>query len=114
MRRQRADRSDVVRVTTAHLSHTDDIALRQRRYVMTQSVRIVCIALAVALPVAPAWKMLLMAGAIILPWFGVVAANAGPTVARRKPTSILTGGEQVEPVHTPIALTPGRIIDAEQ
>ena len=109
----RHDRSDkgVTIVTSAQLSHTDDIALRQRRYVLTQSVRIICVVLATVLPIALAYKGLFVLGAIALPWFGVVMANAGPTVRRRhKDARIDTPVEHSEQ----IAIKPGRVIDAER
>ena len=102
---------EVAVVTSAHLSHTDDITLRQRRYVLTQSVRIVCVVLATMLPVALAWKGLLMLGAIGLPWFGVVMANAGPTVGRKRSTSMMERPAVAEPVR--IAIEPGRVIDQD-
>jgi hypothetical protein len=97
-------------VTSARMSHTEDLALRQRRYVITQSVRIVCVVLAVLLPVAIAWKFLFMVGAVALPWFGVVMANAGPTVERGRKTSLVT-----RPVDEPVrlAIEPGRVVDAD-
>ena len=102
---------EVAVVTSAHLSHTDDITLRQRRYVLTQSVRIACVVLATMLPVPLVWKGVLMLGAIGLPWFGVVMANAGPTVSRRRRTSLLERPAGAEPVR--IALEPGRVIDQD-
>lgn len=102
--------SEVTVVTAARLSHSDDISLRQRRYVLTQSARIVCVLLATLLPVSLVWKGLLMVGAVGLPWFGVVMANAGPTVGRRRRTALVD--RQVEqPVR--IALEPGRVIDQD-
>jgi hypothetical protein len=75
---------EVVRVTTARHSHTEDIALRQRRYAIMQSFRIACVLLGVLLPI-PIWaKGLFFIGAVALPWCGVVMANAGPSVASRK------------------------------
>ena len=97
-------------VTSAHLSHSDDITLRQRRYVITQSARIACVILAALLPVSLAWKGVFMAGAVMLPWFGVVMANAGPTVSRKSTNSLVE--RQVEqPVR--IAIEPGRVIDQD-
>ena len=109
----RQDRSvpDVAVVTAARLSHSDDISLRQRRYVLTQSVRIVCVVLATMLPVSLPWKGVLMVGALALPWFGVVMANAGPTVSRRRRTSLVDRPAAAEPVR--IALEPGRVIDQD-
>ena len=116
---RRSGSSPVV-ITTARISHTDDIALRQRRYATTQGVRLVCIILAVALPV-PVWgKLLLCLGAVCLPWFGVVAANAGPTRQRARKTALvegrleetLPGASDDEPLR--LAIEPGRVVDAER
>ena len=109
----RHDRSagDVTIVTSAGRSHSEDISLRQRRYVMTQSVRIVCVVLAAALPVDLAWKSVLLAGAVLLPWFGVVMANAGPTVTRKRRTALIARPVAPEPVR--IAIEPGRVIDQD-
>jgi hypothetical protein len=98
-------------VTTAGLSHTDDMKLRQRRYLLTQAVRVACVLLAVLLPVAPVWKIGFIAASVVLPWVGVVAANAGPTVARRRPTAVVSTPVQ-EPAR--VAIEPGRVIDAER
>ena len=111
----RHDRStgDVTIVTSAGRSHTEDIGVRQRRYVMTQSVRIVCVVLAAALPVAVVWKGLFIFGAVALPWFGVVMANAGPTVGRKRKTALVDRSEPVVVQPERIAIEPGRVIDQE-
>jgi hypothetical protein len=88
-------------VSAARISHTDDITLRQRRYVITQSVRIACVVLATMLPVSLFWKGVFMLGAVALPWFGVVMANAGPTVSRRKKTSLVERPASAEPCASP-------------
>ncbi len=102
---------EVAVVTAARLSHTDDITLRQRRYVLTQSVRIVCVMAAALLPVALVWKGVFMLGAVGLPWFGVVMANAGPTVSRPRRTALVDRPAVAEPVR--IAIEPGRVIDQD-
>ena len=109
----RHDRSsaDVTIVTSAGRSHSEDIDLRQRRYVITQSVRIVCVLLAAALPVPVAWKALLLLGAVALPWFGVVMANAGPTVGRRRRTAMMEHRPAEQPER--IAIEPSRVIDQD-
>jgi hypothetical protein len=109
----RHDRSTggVTVVTSAGRSHSEDIDLRQRRYVITQSVRIVCVVLAAALPVPLAWKGLLLVGAIALPWFGVVMANAGPTMGRARRTAMVDRPVPTEPLR--IAIEPGRVIDQD-
>lgn len=103
--------ADVTVVTSAGLSHSEDIALRQRRYLMTQSVRVLCVVLATALPVPLIYKGLLIVGALALPWFGVIMANAGPTLPRKRRTAMRdTAVEQPER----IAIAPSRVIDADR
>ena len=105
-----------VLVTTARISHSDDIDLRERRYLITQAVRLTCVVLGVLLPVSVPVKLLFFTGAVWLPWFGVVAANAGPPVSRRRPSAIVEGrlaeAFPEEPVR--IAIEPGRVVDAER
>ena len=112
MRHDRSDTPAVASITSASLSHTDDIALRQRRYVLTQGVRILCVVLATALPVPVVWKIVFILGAVALPWFGVVMANAGPTVSRKAKTHRYTAPVVAQPLRT--AIEPGRVIDAER
>lgn len=96
------------RITTAGMGHAADLRLRRRRYLLTQGVRVVCVLLAVLLPVAPHWKIGFIALSVVLPWVGVVAANAGPTVERRRRTAVLT-----TPLPTRPALEPGRVIEPD-
>ena len=109
--RQDRSRGKVTVVTSAGRSHSEDISLRQRRYVIMQSLRVLCVVLAAALPVPLAWKGVLFVGAIALPWFGVVMANAGPTVGRARETAMVARPTPVEPVR--IAIEPGRVIDQD-
>jgi hypothetical protein len=99
-----------VRVTTAGRSHTEDLRLRKQRYLLTQGVRVACVLLAVLLPIAPHWKIGFILLSVALPWFGVVAANAGPTVDRRRRGPVVP--QQVQ-APTVAALEPGRVIEAD-
>lgn len=108
---ERHHRPEVAVVTTAGRSHSDDIALRQRRYLITQSLRMLCVLLAVALPVPVVWKGVFMVGAVALPWFGVVMANAGPTAKTKAERTALVEREVEQPVR--LAIEPGRVIDAD-
>ena len=64
-----------VRITTATRSHADDIAQRQRRYVISMGIRTLCFVLAVVS--FPHWFMwVFIAGALLLPYVAVVLANA--------------------------------------
>lgn len=110
--RQDRETTAVASVTTARMSHTDDLALRQRRYVLTQSVRIICVVAATLAPVPLVWKGVFMFGAVALPWFGVVMANAGPTVSRSKKSNLVAKPVAAQPLR--VAIEPGRVIDAER
>ncbi len=68
--------SDSVRITTAPTSVADDIAGRQRRYLISMAIRTACVIGAVA--VGPGLlRWVLFAGAVLLPYVAVVLANAG-------------------------------------
>jgi hypothetical protein len=71
-------------VTQAHRSLSDDIAYRQRRYLLMMGVRAVCFVIAVVLFVNHfGWLAAIPAvGAIFIPYFAVVFANGG-----REPSS---------------------------
>ena len=106
-----AAQHETVIVTTAGLSHTDDRKLRQRRYAITQLVRVSCFVLAVTLPVPVGWKLAFVVGAFALPWFGVVAANAGPVVQRGNRKTAIVDQPVQEPLR--IAIEPGRVVDQD-
>ncbi len=91
--------TEPVLVTTAGLSAAEDRRGRTRRYLISQGIRVACVLLAVLLPVAPVWKIGFIAASIILPWFGVVAANAGPARDRRRVEEV----ERDELVALPVA-----------
>jgi hypothetical protein len=80
----RRERAHVV--TEARPSMSDDIAYRQRRYLIMMAIRAVCFIGAVILFVNHAgWLCAIPAvGAIIIPYFAVVFANGGrePNVSR--------------------------------
>lgn len=64
-----------VRITTAATSREEEIAGRQRRYVISMTIRTVCFLAAVM--VGPGWlRWVLVAGAVLLPYVAVVLANA--------------------------------------
>lgn len=69
-----------VRITTAPTSVADEIAGRQRRYLISMAIRTACVIGAVAVgPGVLRW--LLIAGAVLLPYVAVVFANAENTKA---------------------------------
>ncbi|KRF17123.1 hypothetical protein ASG90_07300 [Nocardioides sp. Soil797] len=68
---------EAVRITTAAPTRAQDIAARQRRYLVSMAIRTVCFVGAVA--VGPGWlRWVLVAGAVLLPYLAVVFANEPP------------------------------------
>ena len=72
-------RAPVHMVTQARRSLSDDIAYRQRRYLLMMGIRSVCFVIAVVLFINHfGWLTAIPAvGAIFIPYFAVVFANGG-------------------------------------
>lgn len=67
-----------VRITSAPTSVAQERRQRERRYLFSMALRMVCFVGAVA--VGPGWlRWVLVVGAVVLPWVAVVAANAAPS-----------------------------------
>ncbi len=80
-----------IRITTVGSSPQDDIARRQKRYIISMSIRSLCFIGAAVAGVAGIdwlWPILIVA-ALILPYVAVVMANAATTRTDALP---LTGG----------------------
>jgi hypothetical protein len=60
-------------ITDARLSTSDDLERRQRRYLWTMLVRIICFALMLVVP--GWWKVVALLGAVFLPAAAVLLAN---------------------------------------
>lgn len=70
-----AKEKQVFDITSAQNALTRDQAGRQKRYFLSMMVRTGCFILAVVLPSPFRW--IALAGAVVLPYFAVVIANAG-------------------------------------
>lgn len=65
---------DAVRITSASPGSEEGIAQRQRRYLISMAVRVLCFVGAIA--VGPGWfRWVLIVGAVVLPYVAVVMAN---------------------------------------
>jgi hypothetical protein len=65
-------------VTRARSSRYDDIAQRQRRYLISMAIRTGAVLLAFFAPL-PIWaRALALVLGLVLPWVSVTSANAGP------------------------------------
>jgi hypothetical protein len=101
MARQRKDRGeDAVQITSAARGHSDDIGHRQRRYVISMTVRTVCFVLAVVFRGVPVLMWAFVVASFLLPYVAVVMANAGAPADPGNP-------EYVDPDLSRPALGPG-------
>jgi hypothetical protein len=77
-RPRRAHSEQPIRITTASSGRNADIAAREKRYIISMSIRSVCFIGAVITFIAGvtwAWPILIV-GALVLPYVAVVMANA--------------------------------------
>jgi hypothetical protein len=69
-----------VRITTANASREEDIAARQKRYLLAMGFRTVCFVAAIFVPTG--WlRVVLIVAALVLPYVAVVMANSSDTRA---------------------------------
>jgi hypothetical protein len=74
----RSKSAEPIRITTAGQNRADDIRARQKRYLLSMSLRTVCFVgawITFLLGWTWAWPFL-VAGALVLPYIAVVMANA--------------------------------------
>ena len=96
---------EVVRITGARSSLTDDVRGRQRRYMIAMAVRTLCVILAVVL-----WNesrivaIIALAGGIFIPYLAVVIANAGRENSPNMPETFI--GHQPQPMLEPGTTVP--------
>ncbi|WP_237687332.1 DUF3099 domain-containing protein [Arthrobacter jiangjiafuii] len=65
----------IPRITDARTAHTDEMRARMIKYSVSMGIRIVCLGL---LFVVHGWLLwVVIAGAVVLPYFAVIIANAG-------------------------------------
>lgn len=69
------DEPQIFNVTSARAPLSSDQASRNRRYLVSMSIRIVCFILCIVFSGWLRWACFV--GALILPWVAVVIANAG-------------------------------------
>jgi hypothetical protein len=68
---------------------------RTRKYLLSMGVRTVCLVLAIF--VLHGWLRLIgIAAALVLPWFAVVIANAGPVPGDEEPEFVESGRLEIE------------------
>ena len=78
-------------ITTARPGASVETSSRVRRYVVTMAFRTACFLLAVT--VAHGWlQWVMLAGAVFLPYMGVLLANQADETGRRKPVEAAPDG----------------------
>ncbi|MBP0450148.1 MULTISPECIES: DUF3099 domain-containing protein [unclassified Kitasatospora] len=93
---------EVHRITGARSSLTEDVRGRQRRYVASMLLRTACVLLGVILWDVQRWLALVaLVGAVLLPYFAVLIANAGRERAPGLPSTFDV------PPDVPLMLGPG-------
>jgi hypothetical protein len=78
---------EVPRITDAEIPLSVEQAGRTRRYLISMGIRTACLIGAVVAP-SP-WRWFLVVGAIVLPYFAVVVANAGRERSDRSDVSVV-------------------------
>lgn len=88
---RKSDEVEVFRITGARQGLADDVRGRQRRYVISMSVRTVSVVLAAVLwNVERHVAIVALAVGVLLPYVAVVIANAGRENAPSLPSTYLT------------------------
>lgn len=77
---------EVYGITSAAPSLSDDQSGRQRRYLFSMGLRTACFLLAVATP-SP-WRWFFLLGAVTLPYFAVIIANAGREKGKKADSAV--------------------------
>jgi type III secretory pathway component EscV len=71
----KGDPGEVFTITDAQRALSVEQAGRTRRYLISMGIRTACVIAAIFVPGWPRWVF--VAGAVVLPYFAVVVANAG-------------------------------------
>jgi Flp pilus assembly protein TadB len=76
---RKQDGPEIPRITSAPEPLADDVARRQKRYLIQMGIRVLCFALAVITwHHIPLWlSIVFIVGAVVLPYVAVILANAG-------------------------------------
>ncbi|MFI7348865.1 DUF3099 domain-containing protein [Streptomyces sp. NPDC049936] len=108
MRKQSAGGVEVFRITGARTGLQEDVRARQRRYVISMSVRTVSVVLAACLwNVERHVAIVALVLGVVLPYIAVVIANAGRENAPSLPSTFVTP-------QTPLMILPPRADGASE
>ena len=99
---------DPVIITDARLSASEDLDRRQRRYLWTMLIRVICFAMMIFVP--GWWKVVALLGAVFLPAAAVLLAN---NQDRRAPASRPPDEETTRPALPSGDVIPGEVEDSD-
>ncbi|MFF0729360.1 DUF3099 domain-containing protein [Streptomyces sp. NPDC004134] len=95
MKRKRRGDADVFRITGARQSLDDDVRARQRRYVISMTVRAVSVVAAALLwNVQRHTAVVALVLGMFIPYFAVIIANAGRESIRSLPSTFVVAPER--------------------
>jgi hypothetical protein len=96
-------------ITDARLSTSDDLDRRQRRYLWTMLLRVICFVLMIFVP--GWWKVVALLGAVFLPAAAVLLANNSD---RRAPTTRPLEHDTVRPALPSAEVIPGEVDEPDE
>jgi hypothetical protein len=96
-------------ITDARLSASEDLDRRQRRYLWTMLIRVICFVLLIVVP--GWWKVAALLGAVFLPAAAVLLAN---NQDRRAPSSRPPEDDTTRPALPSGEVIPGEVEDPDR
>jgi len=109
---------EVLNITDAQESHTDEMHRRMVKYTVAMSIRLACLLLFFFIPGWPRW--LFVAGAVFLPWIAVIIANGGSDQVKasdalldQAPLAELPSAESIAE-RDKVDILPGEVIDEDE
>lgn len=99
MNKESSRGGQIPRITDARAPHTDEMHARMIKYTVSMSIRVVCLFL---LFFVHGWMLwVVIAGAVVLPWFAVVIANGGSDTRNMKASDSLIDKAPVSQLEAP-------------
>lgn len=105
-RRETQAHAESVAVTQVPEANSKELERRQRNYLISMAIRVVCFILLVVTP-SP-WRWLFLVGAAVIPWFAVVIANVA---AGRNPAPEVVSTQPEATQLTAGQVVPGEVVD---
>jgi hypothetical protein len=96
--------TDVHSISDARESHTDEMRTRMIRYSISMGIRLICFLLVFVVEGWMVWVMI--AGAVLLPYFAVILANGGSDTSDIRHSDALLERAPVREIEAPSAPVP--------